>query len=44
MQDANREPWTTPDLTQLSVSLDTAAGGGSNTDGYQPDPGKKLLG
>ena len=44
MADSARDPWSTPELTELCVSLDTAAGGGSNTDGYQPDPGKKLLG
>ena len=38
--DQNRETWTTPELTELSVSLDTAAGGGSATDGSQQNPGK----
>ena len=41
MKDAIRAPWTTPELTELRVSLATAAGGGSATDGYQNNPGNK---
>jgi len=36
----SREPWTNPELTELTVALDTAAGGGSNTDLSQQNPGK----
>ena len=42
--DKARDQWTTPALTELSVSLDTAAGGGSATDGYQNTPGNTQLG
>jgi len=39
MADSARDPWSTPELTELCVSLDTAAGGGSNTDLAQQNPG-----
>ena len=40
MSTSPREPWSTPELTELSVGLDTASGGGSNTDLAQQNPGK----
>jgi len=40
MTDPAREPWSTPELTELTVALDTAAGGGSATDLSQQNPGK----
>ncbi len=36
-----RRAWERPVLQRLHVSLDTAAGGGSFTDGYTPNPGSK---
>lgn len=36
----DRQPWEQPTLERLHASLDTAFGGGSNTDGITSDPGK----
>ena len=35
----DRQPWEQPTLEQLHVSLDTAFGGGSFTDGITVNPG-----
>jgi len=35
----DRQPWVQPTLEQLHVSLDTAFGGGSATDGITNNPG-----
>jgi len=44
VQDSPREQWTNPELTELSVKLDTAAAGGSATDGQTGNPGNKKIG
>ena len=41
---AERPAWSTPELRELSVSLDTAFGNGSSGDGSTKDNGTKQFG
>jgi hypothetical protein len=42
--DTTREQWTTPEVSTLTVSLDTAFGPGSSGDGISKDPGTGQFG